>query len=117
MLILNSYKVKKSFNERHIEASRIRSKYPDRIPIICEKTSELLNDLDKFKYLVPTDLTIGHFMYVIRKKLSLHSSEALYLFCNGRMMSCSTTIGSIYDEYKDSDGFLYFKYSKENTFG
>jgi GABA(A) receptor-associated protein len=117
MLILNSYKVKKNFNERRNESLRIRTKYPDRIPIVCEKTSELLNDLDKFKYLVPKDLTIGQFMYVIRNKLSLNPSEALYLFCGKSLMPCSKTIGSIYDECKDSDGFLYFKYSKENTFG
>ena len=117
MLVLNSYKVKKTFKERQEESARIRKKYPDRIPIICERTSELLNDLDKIKYLAPFDLTIAHFIFVIRKRLTLTSSEALYLFCNGHLMSCSTTIGSMYDTQKDADGFLYFKYSKENTCG
>ena len=29
----------------------------------------------------------------------------------------SATMGSIYDEHKDEDGFLYIAYSGENTFG
>jgi GABA(A) receptor-associated protein len=118
--ILGSYKIKKGFSERKVESERIIEKYPDRIPIICEKSSknsDLLPDLDKTKYLVPHDLTIGQFMYVIRKRLKLNASEALYLFANGHMMTCSNTVGIAYDNYKDSDGFLYLKYSKESTFG
>ena len=118
--ILGSYKIKKPFSERKSESEKIRKKYPDRIPIICEKSvrnSLLLPDLDKSKYLVPHDLTIGQFMYVIRKRLKLDASEALYLFANGHIMTCSNTIGMAYDNYRDSDGFLYLKYSKESTFG
>jgi len=29
----------------------------------------------------------------------------------------SSTMGSIYEEHKDEDGFLYIAYSGENTFG
>ena len=56
-------------------------------------------------------------MYVIRKRLKLNSSEALYLFADGNIMTCSNTVSMAYDNYRDSDGFLYFKYSKESTFG
>jgi GABA(A) receptor-associated protein len=118
--ILGSYKIKKGYSERKTESERIKEKYPDRIPIICEKSSRnggTLPDLDKTKYLVPHDLTIGQFMYVIRKRLKLDASEALYLFANGHIMTCSNTVGVAYDNYKDSDGFLYLKYSKESTFG
>lgn len=119
--ILTSYKIKKGFSERKVESERIKEKYPDRIPIICEKSSKnggsLLPDLDKTKYLVPHDLTIGQFMYVIRKRLKLNASEALYLFANGHIMTCSNTVGVAYDNYRDQDGFLYLKYSKESTFG
>jgi GABA(A) receptor-associated protein len=48
--------------------ARIRAKYPDRIPVICEKALKSnLEDIDKKKYLVPSDLTVGQFVYVIRK--------------------------------------------------
>jgi GABA(A) receptor-associated protein len=118
--ILGSYKIKKTFNERKSESERIREKYSDRIPVICEKSLKSnvsMPDLNKSKYLVPHDLTIGQFMYVIRKRLQLNSSDALYLFVNGHIMTCSNTMGMAYDNHKDSDGFLYLKYSKESTFG
>jgi GABA(A) receptor-associated protein len=118
--ILGSYKIKKGFSERKSESDRIKEKYPDRIPIICEKSIRnggLLPDLDKTKYLVPNDLTIGQFMYVIRKRLKLDASEALYLFADGHIMTCSNTVSTAYDNYRDNDGFLYLKYSKESTFG
>ena len=118
--VVTSYKFKKTFNERKNESERIRGKHPDRIPIICEKSvraGQTLPDLDKIKYLVPQDLTIGQFMYVIRKRLKLDASEALYLFANGHIMTCTNTMDVAYDKYRDQDGFLYFKYSKESTFG
>jgi GABA(A) receptor-associated protein len=118
--ILKSYKIKKGFTQRKEESNRIKQKYPDRIPIICEKslrTNDSLPNIDKNKYLVSHDLTIGQFLYIIRKRLQINNSEALYLFANGHLMNCSTTLNVAYLNYKDSDGFLYLKYSKESTFG
>jgi hypothetical protein len=60
-------------------------KYPDRIPVIVERLStSFLPLIDKNKYLVPNDLTVYHFVYIIRKRLSLDSTESLFLFVNGR---------------------------------
>jgi len=30
---------------------------------------------------------------------------------------CSSTMGQVYSEHRDDDGFLYVAYSGENTFG
>ena len=56
-------------------------------------------------------------MYIIRQRLKLHPDEAMFLFVNNKMMSISQTIMNVYYYEKDPDGFLYIKYSKENTFG
>jgi GABA(A) receptor-associated protein len=54
-----------------IYLERVRSKYPDRIPVICEKAAKSnVPDIDKKKYLVPSDLTVGQFVLVVRKVLS-----------------------------------------------
>ncbi len=34
------------------------------------------------KYLVPADLTVGQFHYVIRKRIKLAPEKALFLFCS-----------------------------------
>lgn len=114
-----SFKSMYSFKERITETYNILQKYPERIPIICEKNSKAKNtsELDKKKYLVPCDLTIGQFIYVIRKRLSIKPEMALYIFINGAIPPSAEFIQTIYERHKDEDGFLYVTYSFENTFG
>jgi len=115
-----SYKSISSFTDRKNETTRILEKYPDRIPIICEKNiyaKKNCPDIDKIKYLVPNDLTIGQFMYVIRKRLKISCEYALFIFINGYIPPSSEFIFNLYNKLKDNDGYLYVTYSFENTFG
>ena len=113
-----SYKNEHTFEERHAEALKIRTKYPDRIPIIVERTGRTdINEIDKKKYLVPSDLTMGQFQYVIRKRIKLNPEKALFIFINNVLPATSMNISSIYEENKDEDQFLYVQYAGENTFG
>ena len=112
------FKKKHNTEKRKEESTRIREKYPDRIPVIVEKSCSFLPDLDKTKYLVPMNLTVGQFVLVVRKRLTLDPSVGIFLFFNNNIMAnCSKLISDCYHEYKDEDGFLYIKYSGENTFG
>ncbi|KAE8999073.1 hypothetical protein PF005_g17871 [Phytophthora fragariae] len=64
---MGSFKKEHPFEKRQAEAQRIRFKYSDRIPVICEKADRSdIPDIDKKKYLVPADLTVGQFAYVIQ---------------------------------------------------
>ena len=119
LLIKPSFKERFSFKTRQEEALRIMKKYPDRIPIIVERslsdtTTELIN---KNKYLAPSSLTVGQFVYVIRKRLVLPPEKAIFLFIGGILPPTASLLGNIYDERKDKDHFLYITYSGENTFG
>ncbi len=110
------------------------------------------------RYLVPADLTVSQFVYVIRKCIKLSSEKAIFIFVKNVLpptgvskvsetfelcsviSSCiwsvllalcmlslllipsfvwlaAAMMSSIYEEHKDEDGFLYFTYSGENTFG
>ncbi|EWM23068.1 autophagy protein, partial [Nannochloropsis gaditana] len=70
-------------DKRKGEAEKILSKYPDRIPVICEKADRSeIPDIDKKKYLVPADLTVGQFTYVIRKRIRLPPEKAIFIFVN-----------------------------------
>ena len=58
------FKDNHTLEARKEEAIRIMNKYPERIPIICEKYDKKnlsVPTLDKTKYLVPMDLTVGQF--------------------------------------------------------
>lgn len=113
------FQSKHSFEERCKESSRILSKYPDRIPIICEKNmnNKDIIDIDKNKYLVPFDYKCGQFMFTIRQRLNLPAEKGIFISINGITPSVTDTIGNIYNKYKDKDNFLYIIYSSENVFG
>ena len=114
------FQEKFNFEQRKAEASRIIWKHPNRIPIILEKDKryDTVPDIDKKKFLVPRDLTMGQFQYVVRKRLkALTPEKGLFFFVNNSMMPVSEFLSVIYDAYKHDDGFLYILYSGENTFG
>lgn len=113
------FKSKHTFEEREREGIRLNIKYNDKIPIILEVNSNYKDELclDKNKYLVPYDLTISQFVYVIRKRLKLLDSKSIFIFFNGKCPASSELIQMIYNENKDKDGFLYATITSENTFG
>mmetsp|Transcript_10758 Transcript_10758/g.16047 ORF Transcript_10758/g.16047 Transcript_10758/m.16047 type:complete len:125 (-) Transcript_10758:127-501(-) len=112
------FKKEHSFAKRKEEAQRILFKYPDRVPVICEKAPRSdIPDIDKKKYLVPADLTIGNFMGVIRKRMKLAPEKGIFLFVNKTLPPNSASIGEIYEANADADCFLYIKYSSESIFG
>ena len=114
----NKFKDNHSINARKMESQRVVAKYPDRSPIICLRGNNNVPEIDKIKYLVPSDITLGQFTYVIRKRIKLSPEVGLYLFINNKSLLQNTTLmGTVYKNYKDEDGFLYVYYSGENTFG
>lgn len=116
---MSKFKQNHTFDKRKSEADRINIKHENKIPIIVEvneqHTKEL--NLDKFKYLVPHDLTLGQFLFVIRKRVKIEPEKALFIFFNNELPPMSDTMGKIYNSKKDSDGFLYAVISLESTFG
>jgi len=115
---MSNFKKSKSESERISESSKIIERYPDRIPIIVEKDKKSkIKDIDKNKFLVPNDMTLGQFIYVVRKRIKLDPTEALFFFVNNILCNNTQTLGEIYKTYKDKDGFLYILYTSENTFG
>ena len=120
-----SSKMQSKFQKDHAyeirahESAKIIAKYPDRIPLIVEKlpTNNLLPQISKSKFLVPSDITITQFMFIVRKYLKLDPSVSIYLFCDGVIPNASECINTTYINHKDPDGFLYLFYAGENTFG
>ena len=108
-------------DKRKTESARIIQKYPDRRPIVCErflKSSSSTPELDKTKFLVFENMTMGQFCFVIRKRMKMSAEQSLYLFMpNNTLVPISNTVKEVYDSHADADGFLYINYSLENTFG
>lgn len=118
--LLIPFKKKHTIEKRKEEAQRVLSKYPERIPIIAERAigNSTVPIVDKKKYLVPSDLTVGQFIYVLRKRIKLLPEQALFVFVGKRAtVPVGELMSKVYKEYKDDDGFLYVTYAGESTFG
>ena len=116
---MKNFRKAHTFQEREKESNRIREKYPERIPVIVEKSykCKYLSDLEK-KYLVPNDITVGQLCYIVRRRLTLSAEKALFLFIDNKLLPASSElIGKLYETEKNKDGFLYVTYCSENTFG
>mmetsp|Transcript_16325 Transcript_16325/g.35774 ORF Transcript_16325/g.35774 Transcript_16325/m.35774 type:complete len:140 (-) Transcript_16325:151-570(-) len=112
------------FERRSAESRRILAKYPDRIPVICERAARSdLPDIDKKKFLVPGTMLCGEFKYIIHKHInqmgnsSIASDQTIYLFVGSTSPKTGALMSEVYDQYKADDEFLYITYSAENTLG
>ena len=116
------FKFKKEYPEflkRKEESAKLRAQCPDKIPIICEKDPKSkIQEIDKTKYLVPMDLTVGQFSLMIRKRVEIGKEDAFYLLVDGKhSIIGDSLISEIYDRYRSEDGFLYIAYASEVTWG
>jgi GABA(A) receptor-associated protein len=111
------FKAKHTFESRQQESARIRQKYPDRIPVIVLVAPLSGFTIDKSKYLVPYDLSMGQFIYVIRKRIKLRADESMFIFVDQTLVPTSTLMNQLYSQHKADDGFLYLAVHKENSFG
>ena len=110
--------IQKPLCERKDAADKLVNKFPDRIPVLVDKVYKSpLSDIDKHKFLVPSDITIGKFMYELRKHIAVTSEQAIFLFINNTLPPTASLISTIYHTHKNEDNFLYITYAGENVFG
>ncbi|XP_051118919.1 autophagy-related protein 8i [Andrographis paniculata] len=113
-----AFKEEFPFEERRQESQEVIAKYPDRVPVVVEKFAKSdLPEMEKKKFLVPRDMSVGHYIHILSGRLHLAPGKALFVFVNDTLPQTSSVMETLYDSYKDDDGFLYMCYSSEQTFG
>eukprot|EP01098_Paradermamoeba_levis_P013538 TRINITY_DN619_c0_g1_i3.p1 TRINITY_DN619_c0_g1~~TRINITY_DN619_c0_g1_i3.p1 ORF type:complete len:104 (+),score=28.01 TRINITY_DN619_c0_g1_i3:237-548(+) len=100
-------------------STKIKVAYSDRVPVIVERAPKSdVPEIDKNKFLAPSELKVEKFMEEIRKHIKLTPEKSLFIFVGkGTTLQPNRLMGEVYEKYKDEDGFLYITYSGENTFG
>ena len=108
-----------NFESRKSESESVLRNYPERVPIIVEKSHICYDicDIDKNKFLAPRDINFGQFVFSIRKRLKLPPEKAIFLFTDNIIIPNTQNISNAYEQYKNKDGFMYITYDSENTFG
>ncbi|KAM6953548.1 microtubule-associated protein 1 light chain 3 gamma [Aplochiton taeniatus] len=117
---LMTFKQRKNLATRQDEVCSIRSKFPNKLPVIVERyiREKTLPLLDKTKFLVPFELSLGQFLCLLRSKIDLGPTQSLFLLVSEKSMSCmSSSMGEVYSRHRDTDGFLYITYASQEMFG
>ena len=105
--------------KRKENVERILREWPDRIPIVVTPApSSSVPQLDRSKFLVNKDITVGQFVYVVRKRITLSPDKALFFLVDGKFMPPnSATVGEMYAMHKRDDKLLVLQYCFESVFG
>jgi len=118
---LPTFKTRKTFADRVRMVAEIKRQQPDKVPLIIERFASERNlpILDHCKYLVPSHITVGDVMQIIRRRLHLHPDQAFYLLTNEKSVvpSITMTVGQLYQMEQEPDGFLYIVYASQPAFG
>jgi GABA(A) receptor-associated protein len=101
------------------EADKLKERYPDKIPIFVSKAPNAkdIPDLPKHKFLAPSNLSTGQFIYILRRQIKLAPEKAMFLFVNNTLPTSSSLLSELYALHKSKDGALRMTYTSENTFG
>lgn len=77
-----------------------------------------LPDIGQRKYVIPQEMSMSQFHQMVRQRMNLSPSKALFFLVNNRtMVSLGKSLLEVYDEFQDVDGFLYITYASQDVFG
>lgn len=93
-------------------------KYPRRVPlIVCPAPGYNLPALKKSKILVHDTLMFSGLISLIRSRIALKDTEALFFMIDNTLPKMSSTMGELYSEHRERGEILEIVYRKESTFG
>lgn len=119
-LFSNHFKVTKSFDKRFLEHKSLRSKFPDDVPcvvLVVHYAVRSHKEVSVHKLLVSKDTTQEGLLTNIKTRLglgfasfnvSIEKDKRVFTpfeeQCDGVKIQ---TVGDMYKEYKENDGFIY----------
>ena len=108
------YTDKISLEERKKNSSELLEKYQNRKPIIVYDDQTKIT----YKFLLLDDHLIGILIRSLKQRMNINKETSIFLFINKSTIPCPTqNILSLYKQFKNEDGYLYFDVKRENTFG
>lgn len=114
------------YSTRKEDSRKLINRHPGRVPIIIAPYKDsTLPSPKEHKFLVPLDMTLVQFMEVIRRRINLNQTQAIFMFADSisekkrisTLIPSGETFANIYEQHKDMDGFLYLVYSEDAVFG
>ena len=98
---------------------KIREQYPNKVPVLVYKSPKSkVPDMERNKFLINGDVTMGQFLYIVRKRISLAPEKALFFLIDGKILpTVSSTMAEVYDAHKNESSLLVLNFQEESVFG
>lgn len=110
---VREYKEQIPLEARMQKVAELRSQRPGHCPLILLKARACSYTPPPQKYCVDGGLQVGTFLYTVRKQMTLKKSDGLYMYVGDMLPVLTASIGEVYREHADLDGFLYLVFSHE----
>ncbi len=119
---LYAYERKYDFAHRRACTSRLRTRYPQHVPVVVECASSdahTLPPLQRTQFLVPEHTTMPRFLYELRRYFqgALMPTAAIFLFIEDTLVPTGALLRDVHARYAREDGMLYMSVCGEATFG
>merc|ERR1719186_701381 len=115
-----SFKQRMNFEQRLKEATDTKRRYPTKVPLVVERyrREKYIGEIDKVKWLVPAEMTTLQLTVVLKQRLNLPPHKDFFLLIDGKTIpSLNVPMISLHHKFADDDGFMYFTYASQETFG
>jgi hypothetical protein len=105
---------------------KLKKRFPNRVAVLLEALDgcEIACAGMDTRFLVPDDLSLAHFQFIIRKRLGLAArpETAIFIFLKtaaGRhiLPPSTATFQQLFEEHGKEEGHLQMTFSSEKTFG
>jgi len=120
-MIKNHFRAKYDFDTRKSLYDTLMLKNSNYVPCIVSLSHDIVTKYrmssNEIRVLIQADYTLGQFLNILRKKLSISSTESIYIFIDNTLLPTSSIVSRIYSDRKNKDGFLYVDCSILETFG
>lgn len=114
--MLNFRQLPKS--EKQKKLKKINTQNPLKIPTIFEsKNKSKKHDFQTFKFLLSPKMKLQKIALKIRGRINLKKDKALYFYCKNKILKPDIDINTLYNEFKEDDGFLYIYFNTIKSFG
>lgn len=114
------YKTKYSDEDRRTSSKRILKKYPNMIPIILQRDIHSnIPKIDKYKIMVKKCSDVGSLLKYLKNNIKCDPNQAIYIRIEDThyVPGVNDSMLCLYEDYKNTDGFLYITYYAMETYG
>lgn len=111
------FKDSMGFDERRAFFLSLVSKHENKIPVVIETDPRSMMKFFSFKLSLKPTIAVSALAKIVREKVQLSNSEAIFLFCGNVSLAGNKILSDTYEKYRDKDGFLYVVVSNIESFG